>query len=82
MLLGHQASSDVWAIGCMLYAMLCGAPPFETQAWGEYFFLHFQYCGFGMFIPDLNFAIPRSRIQIRKTVQFVECRLSVFFLLL
>jgi serine/threonine protein kinase len=65
MLLGHQASSDVWAIGCMLYAMLCGAPPFETQAWGEYCFLHYQCCGSGMFIPDLNFSIPGpgSRVE-------------------
>jgi serine/threonine protein kinase len=71
LILGHQASSDVWAIGCMLYAMLCGAPPFETQAWGEYCFLHFQCCGSGMFISDPNFTIPdpgskRSRIQIRR----------------
>jgi len=29
---GHGVTSDIWAIGCMLYAMLCGSPPFETQS--------------------------------------------------
>ena len=29
--LGHGIESDIWAIGCMLYAMLFGNPPFETE---------------------------------------------------
>ena len=29
---GHGVSADVWAIGCMMFAMLCGSPPFETKS--------------------------------------------------
>ena len=29
---GHGYEADIWAIGCMMYAMLCGTPPFETQS--------------------------------------------------
>jgi len=29
---GHSTASEVWSIGCMLYALLCGAPPFETES--------------------------------------------------
>ena len=29
---GHGFEADVWAIGCMTFAMLCGTPPFETKS--------------------------------------------------
>eukprot|EP00092_Neocalanus_flemingeri_P036989 GFUD01040268.1.p1 GENE.GFUD01040268.1~~GFUD01040268.1.p1 ORF type:complete len:468 (-),score=136.40 GFUD01040268.1:26-1429(-) len=29
---GHSTSSEVWSIGCMVYAMLSGTPPFETES--------------------------------------------------
>lgn len=27
---GHSQASEAWAIGCMLFCMLTGRPPFET----------------------------------------------------
>ncbi len=27
---GHSVASEMWAVGCTLYAMLVGRPPFET----------------------------------------------------
>jgi serine/threonine protein kinase len=29
---GHGLEADVWALGCMMYAMLVGTPPFETKS--------------------------------------------------
>ena len=29
---GHGIEADIWALGCMMYAMLVGTPPFETKS--------------------------------------------------
>lgn len=28
---GHSFEVDIWAIGCILYTLLVGKPPFETE---------------------------------------------------
>jgi len=28
---GHGVKSDIWSIGCMFFALLCGRPPFQTS---------------------------------------------------
>jgi len=55
---GHGIESDIWAIGCMLYAMLCGNPPFETDS------LTSTYKK----IADVNFSIP-SKFNLSKNAR-------------
>ena len=31
MILGHSYEVDIWSIGCIMYTLLVGKPPFETQ---------------------------------------------------
>ena len=30
-ILGHSYEVDIWSIGCIMYTLLVGKPPFETQ---------------------------------------------------
>ena len=29
---GHSTASEIWSVGCMVYALFCGSPPFETES--------------------------------------------------
>lgn len=35
---GHGFAADVWAMGCIMYAMLVGQPPFETSTLNETYY--------------------------------------------
>jgi len=63
---GHGVQSDIWAIGCMLFALLCGSPPFETET------LNATYKR----ILDSNFTIP-SKINLSESARdMIEMMLS------
>ncbi|HET9992943.1 MAG TPA: serine/threonine-protein kinase, partial [Kofleriaceae bacterium] len=37
---GIDARSDIYALGCVLFAMVCGKPPFESEATGDIIIMH------------------------------------------
>jgi len=45
---GHSFPADVWALGCVMYALLVGQPPFETSTLKETYSR----------IADNHFAVP------------------------
>uniref|UniRef100_A0A8C2HRB1 Serine/threonine-protein kinase PLK n=1 Tax=Cyprinus carpio TaxID=7962 RepID=A0A8C2HRB1_CYPCA len=47
---GHGCESDVWALGCVMYTMLLGRPPFETT-----FFKETYRC-----IREARYSMPSS----------------------
>lgn len=32
----HGMESDVWSVGCMLYTLVVGKPPFEVKYWNDF----------------------------------------------
>ena len=48
---GHGVEADIWAIGCMMYAMLVGTPPFGKT-------LH------SLILRDLNYPQIFSRFMV------------------
>lgn len=46
--LGHSFEVDMWSIGCILYTLLVGKPPFETKTLEETY----------KRIKDCNYSIP------------------------
>ncbi|XP_067106446.1 serine/threonine-protein kinase PLK2-like [Osmerus mordax] len=56
---GHGCESDVWALGCVMYTMLLGKPPFETTNLKETY-----RC-----IREARFSIPSSlSIQAKQLI--------------
>jgi len=37
---GIDARSDIYALGCVLFTMVCGKPPFESEATGDLIIMH------------------------------------------
>src|SRR6185503_8701196 len=35
-----DARSDIYALGCVLFTMICGRPPFESDATGDLIIMH------------------------------------------
>ncbi|QQP34863.1 Pololike kinase 1 [Caligus rogercresseyi] len=59
--LGHHRPADIWAVGCMTYAMLFGSPPFETKSLSK------TYAR----IASNNYSIPKRSISL-STKAFIK----------
>ncbi|CAC5396028.1 PLK2 [Mytilus coruscus] len=54
---GHSFEADVWALGCVTYALLLGRPPFETSTLKETY----------VRITSNNYSIPQTVSQAAKS---------------
>ncbi|NXJ14939.1 PLK2 kinase, partial [Odontophorus gujanensis] len=56
---GHGLPSDVWALGCVMYTVLMGSPPFEAAGRRELY-----QCIRGVRYPPPHCLSPRARALI------------------
>jgi serine/threonine-protein kinase len=54
-----DARSDIYALGCVLFTMLCGRPPFESEGTGDLIIMHVrdQPPRPSLFVPGLTQAL-------------------------
>lgn len=74
----HGLEADVWSIGCMLYTMLVGQPPFDTHGIkstltkvviGEYKIPSYMSSNASDLISKCLTKNPRNRIALQKILQ-------------
>ncbi|XP_042907236.1 serine/threonine-protein kinase PLK1 [Parasteatoda tepidariorum] len=65
---GHSFAADVWAMGCIMYAMLVGQPPFETSTLNETYYR----------ITTNKYTIPSSMSEPARhlVVRMLQCKPS------
>jgi len=85
---GSSAASDLWAIGCILYQMITGMPPFQSQS--EYLIFQkiqtLEYSfheGFDARARDLVTKLlmidPKERLGARDTIGYPSIKSHRFF---
>ena len=58
-----DGTTDVYALGCILYEMLCGKAPFTAPGWGDVLMMHMQEA-----IPVPSAVNPRVPAAVDKVV--------------
>ncbi|KFM76687.1 Serine/threonine-protein kinase PLK1, partial [Stegodyphus mimosarum] len=63
---GYSFAADVWAMGCIMYAMLVGQPPFETATLNETYYR----------ITANKYSIPSSMSEAARhlVIRMLQCK--------
>ena len=58
----HPVDSELWSVGCVIYALLCGNPPFHSQSKQKTFMLIKSH-NFNI-LPELSLQAAQFIIQL------------------
>lgn len=76
----YNIKADIWSVGCVVFEMLVGVPPFKGQNPRELFMnirsKHIQIP------PDVSFSVDLQQLILRVSIEFISSNNKYLFIYL